>query len=279
MSRFSASDAALDGFRVIGRHWRIVAGWALFNLLGLIGACVLAAVLIGIAAFASMSSQAAGTVGGAIGAVVLALAAFAVEVMIVAALFRLLLREDRPGFLHLHLGRDELRVAVVWIVMLTAFVVGGLLALFLAGLAGRAGGAALGAPAVLAMSAILVWLALRFSLAAPVAVAERRLGFARSWRLTRGRGLALFGMAALTFCLLAMIVVLAWLALALISGAATGWDDLGLLLRTDAQSITDRPGFYVAQLVVQFLFAPVLWVISQAPLVAAYKALTADPQA
>ncbi|WP_374470145.1 hypothetical protein [Phenylobacterium sp.] len=279
MSRFSASDAALEGFRVIGRRWRIVAGWALFNLLGLLGACVVAGVLIAIAAFAATSSEAAGTAGAAVGALVLAFAAFAVEVMIVCALFRMLLRGDPPGFLHLRLGADELRVAVVWLVMLTAFVAAGLLALYVAGLAGQAAGARLGVPSLVILFGVLVWLAIRLSLAAPASVAERRMGFVASWRLTRGRAWALLGMSAIALCLLAMIAIMAWLALALIGGAISGWSDLGLLLRTDAEAMAERPGFYVAQLAVQFLFAPVLWVISQAPLVAAYKAFAETRQA
>jgi len=74
LSRFSASDAAVEGFRVIRSHWRLVVGWALFNVLGLIAATVLAAVLIGIAAVASTTSATAGTVGGAVGGLVLAFA-------------------------------------------------------------------------------------------------------------------------------------------------------------------------------------------------------------
>ena len=34
--RFSASDAALEGFQVLHRHWRVVVGWAGFNLLALL---------------------------------------------------------------------------------------------------------------------------------------------------------------------------------------------------------------------------------------------------
>ncbi|MCR5879918.1 hypothetical protein [Phenylobacterium sp. J367] len=279
MSPFSASDAAVEGFRVLGHRWRVVAGWALFNLLGLIGACVLAAVLIGVAAVAAASSEAAGMAGGVLGAVVLVLAAFAVEVMIVGALYRMLLREGPPGFLYLRLGPDELRIGATWLIVMAAFLLLVLAGVAAMSIARTAGGLWLGLLAALAVMAVIVWLGLRLSLAAPIAVAERRLGFVRSWRLTKGRGAALLGMTALTLCLLALIVVVAYLALALISGAATGWSDLGLLLRTDADAIAERPGFYVAQLVLQFLFAPILWVIGQTPLAAAYMALSGDDQA
>lgn len=278
MTPFSPSDAALAGFQVIRGKWRLVAGWSLFNLIALIAATVTAAILIGVAvaAGAAGSREAAGTIGGAIGALVLGLGAFAIEVMIVAALFRSTLRDDPPGFLHLRLGPDELRVAAVWLVMLAGsvalLIVGGWATLA----AAAAGGGWAGFAVALLAAAALAWLALRFSLAAPVAVAERRLGFARSWRLTRGRVVPLLGMSLLAACLLAMVAVVGWLALVLLVGAVTGFDEIGLLSLSDADAYAQRPALYVSQLAAQFLFAPVLWVLSQAPLVAAYRAFTAE---
>jgi hypothetical protein len=273
--RFSASDAALEGFRVIAARWRLVVGWGLFNLMGLVGASIAAVMLIFIASAVAGSREAATAIGGVIGGVILGLGAFLIQAMIVSALFRAVLREEAPGFLHLRIGGEELRLALVWAVTLVATGAGVTLAWTLAGWAGAAGGAMAGVPVALAVFAILAWLALRVSLAAPVAVAERRMGFAQSWRLTRGRVVGLLGMAVLTFCLLAMLMIVVWLALSLLSGAATGFDDLGLLLRTDAQALADRPGFYLVALAVQFLLAPILWIISQAPLAAAYKAFRA----
>ncbi|HEY8617388.1 hypothetical protein [Phenylobacterium sp.] len=280
MSRFSASDAAVEGFRVLGRSWRVVLGWALFNLLGLIAACVLAGVLVAIAAFASAANAAgAGAAGGAIAAIVLALAMLALPVVIVAALFRMLLRDDPPGLFHLRLGRDELRLGAVWLGTLGILLIVSATAFAVTGLSARAGGPMFGIPAVLVLLALQIWIALRLSLAGPITVAERKIGFAASWRLTRGHAWSLLGMAVLAGCFLAMILILAWLLLAIVSGAVSGWDDLGLLLRADAEAMQERPGFYIAQLVIDFLFAPVLWVISQTPLVAAYRAFTAQSQA
>ena len=37
MAAFSPSDAALEGFQVLRRHWRVVVGWAAFNLIGPVG--------------------------------------------------------------------------------------------------------------------------------------------------------------------------------------------------------------------------------------------------
>jgi hypothetical protein len=278
MTPFSASDAALAGFQVIREKWRLVAGWALFNLLALIAATVIAGILIGVAVVvgAASSREAAGTVGGAVGALVLGLGAFAIEVMIVAALFRATLRDDPPGFLHLRLGPDELRVGVVWLAMLAgaiaALLIGGRAVLA----AAAAGGGWAGFAVALVVAAVLIWLALRLSLAAPVAVAERRIGFARSWRLTRGRMVPLLGMSLLAVCLIAMVAIVSWLLLVLLVGAATGFREIGLLSLSDPEAYAQRPALYVSQLAVQFLFAPVLWVLSQAPLVAAYRAFAAE---
>jgi hypothetical protein len=278
MTPFSASDAALAGFQVIRHKWRLVAGWALFNLLALIAATVIAGLLIGVAVAigAAGSREAAGTIGGAIGALVLGLGAFAIEVMIVAALFRATLRDDPPGFLHLRLGPDELRVGAVWLVMLAGavavLVIGGQAVLA----AAAAGGGWAGFAVALLVAAVLIWLALRLSLAAPVAVAERRLGFAQSWRLTRGRMVPLLGMSALAACLIAMVAIVSWLLLVLLIGAVTGFEEIGLLSLSDPDAYAQRPALYMSQLAAQFLFAPVLWVLSQAPLVAAYRAFTAE---
>ncbi|MET0272217.1 MAG: hypothetical protein ABW360_04445 [Phenylobacterium sp.] len=276
MTGFSASDAALAGFQVIREKWRLVAGWALFNLLALVAAVVVTFLLIGIGVAFAGSRDQAGSIGGVIGAVVLGLGAFLIEVMIVSALFRAVLREEPPGFLHLRLGFDEGRVAVVWLGMLAGSVVIVILGALAAAAATRAAGGWAGVAVVLIAAVLLVWLALRLALAAPVAIAEHRIGFFRSWRLTRGRTLPLLGMSALAACLVIMVAVAAWLLLVLLIGLVAGFEGIGLLSLSDADAYAQRPALYLSQLGAQFLFTPVLWVLSQAPLVAAYRAFTAE---
>jgi hypothetical protein len=276
MSPFSASDAALAGFQVIREKWRLVAGWSLFNLLALIAAVVVTFILIGVGVAFAGSRDQAGTIGGVIGAVVLGLGAFLIEVMIVCALFRAMLRDEEPGFLHLRLGFDEGRVAIVWLGMLAGAIVVILLGVQAVTAAAHAAGGWAGLAAGLLAAALLVWLALRLALAAPVAVAEHRIGFFRSWRLTRGRFVPLLGMSLLAACLLALVAIVAWLALVLVVGLVTGFDGIGLLALSDAETYAQKPALYVGQLAAQFLFAPILWVLSQAPLVAAYRTFTAE---
>src|ERR1700754_122284 len=67
MIRFSASDAALEGFQMLRTHWRVVVGWGLFNLLALVAMVVVTVILgvgIGVAAGLDEASGAAGVIGG-----------------------------------------------------------------------------------------------------------------------------------------------------------------------------------------------------------------------
>jgi hypothetical protein len=113
----------------------------------------------------------------------------------------------------------------------------------------------------------------RFSLAAPATFAAGRLRIASSWKLTRGRTAPLLGMNVLALCLLAMVAVVGWFALWLLVGSVSGFRDLGLSSLSDPESINSRPMAALVQIVGEILYAPVLWAISQAPVVAAYRAL------
>ena len=64
MEAFSPSDAALEGFQVLRRHWRVVIGWAAFNLVGM-GAIIAAALMVtvGLVATRAVSDNALGGVG------------------------------------------------------------------------------------------------------------------------------------------------------------------------------------------------------------------------
>ncbi len=281
MSGFSASDAALEGFQVIRRHWRLVVGWAGFNVMALVAMVVVAFIgiilSVALVGMGGGGREGAALAGQVIGSLVGGLGTLAIEVAVVAALFRLLLRDtETPGFFHLRLGRDEVRLLAVWLTVLAMLValvfgVAGLTAL------GRKAGTA--AAVLVAVGGVggAVWLLTRVCLAAPLSFAERRFGVAAAWRLSRGRFWALLGMNLLALCLLALVALLAWLALYMAQVALSGFHDFGLLSLSDTEALKEHPLKYLLQLVAQLAFAPVLWVISQAPLAAAYKALSEGP--
>lgn len=280
MTPFSASDAALEGFRVVREHWRLVVGWAIFNLMAMIAmVCATVVVLLVIGFALTASGDGEGTakmIGGVVSALFGGFGTFAIEVVVVAGLFRALLRPEEPGFLHLRLGADEIRLLLVWLVMLIAGVLLVTFGLVVVRVLTASYGLGAGVAAGALIFALLVWLALRFSLAAPMTFADRKLRIGESWGLTRGRVVPLLGMSVITFCLLAIVFIVGWLLLFVLIGSVSGFRELGLISLSDPQHLVERPGAFLLQLSGQLLFAPVMWVITQAPLLAAYKAFR-DP--
>lgn len=273
MSRFSASDAALEGFQVLRTHWRVMVGWAVFNLLALIAMIVITVILgvgIGLAAGADQASGAAGVIGGVVGALVTGL----IEAVLVVGLYRLMLRPADPGFLHLRLGRDEVRLFLVVLILFCGLLLFAALAYLLTGLLGFLGVAGHLAGALLIL-AVGGWLALRFGLAAPISFAERRIDFPASWRMTRGQGWPLLGMWVLNFCLVMLIWLALWLTVFVLSGLLTGFH--GFASADDGEALASHPGRYILEAIVPILCMPVMLVLSQAPWVAAYRALASTP--
>jgi hypothetical protein len=275
MPKFSASDAALDGFQVIRTQWRVTLGWCLFSLVGFVGLVILAFFVILAASFAITSRDQASSAGGAIGVLTLGLGGAAIQWLILAALYRMRLRpEAAPGLYYLRISRDEGRLFGLWLTMAVIFValmVAGFLLLRaleqVSGLAAWAG--------TLAYLGMLAWLAMRFSLAGPANFATGRFGLADSWRLTKGRFWALLGMTLLALCLLLLIAVVVFILTAVIQAAIGGFHSLAPVSLSDPQALAERPGAYVFALVAELVIAPLYLVIGQAPFAAAYKALSA----
>lgn len=267
MTPFSASDAALEGFHLLRRRWRVVLGWAGFNLLALIMVAVVSAVMSVIAGAVGGGAQApallfAGLVGGFL--------TLFTQAILSAGVYRLELRPQEPAFLHLRLGRDELRLVVVWLITITgAWVLGWAGAL----LGGVLGGGGLWLE--LLGAAVAVFLAVRFLLAAPIAFAERKIDFVRAWRLSRGRFWALLGMTTLSVCLIALFMLLVFVVLAAIAIAAGGLEGLAVLF-DGASGLQQHRGVFLLAFVAQLVLIPVLWVLGTAPVVAAYRAFASD---
>jgi hypothetical protein len=272
MTPFSASDAALEGFHLIRRRWRIVLGWAGFNLLALIMVVVVSAVLSVVASAVGGSAGGARQALGFAGLVVGFSVLFA-QAILAAGVFRLEMRPEEPAFMHLRLGRDELRLVMVWLTTITgAWVLG-----WVAALAGHAIGAG-GIWVELLAVVLAIYFGLRFSLVAPIAFNERRIHFPRSWRLTNGRVLPLLGMAALSFCLISLVMVVVLVALALIAFLTGGLDGLSGLFG-GADAMQRHPGVFLLAFAIEIVLTPVLWVLGMAPLAAAYQAFAAPKTA
>ncbi|HEY2357408.1 MAG TPA: hypothetical protein VGH86_08150 [Phenylobacterium sp.] len=275
MSGFSASDAALEGFQVLRSHWRVVLGWCVFTLLSFVGLVVAAFIVIALVTINATSKDQASMLGGTAGGLVLGLGGAAIQWMVLAALYRMSLRAgETPGAYYLRLSKDEGRLFGLWFVLLVLFlclITAGFLAVrWLAHY-----GAAAAGLGTLAFVLLMLWLAIRTSLAGPANFATGRFGLADSWRLTRGRFWALVGMSVLAGCLLALIAVVLFVSVALLQAAIGGFHTLAPVSLSDPQALAERPGAYVFGLIAELAVGPLYLVIGQMPFVAAYKALSA----
>jgi len=272
MAQFSPSDAAVEGFRVIGAHWRTVVGWAAFNLIAFVAIVVLT-VVVALSVSGAGSGDAV-ALAGAIGGVLDAVGTLIILATVTSGLYRLMLRPTEPGFMNLRIGLDELRVLAVWLIWIVGALLFAYVAVRLGSLASRAAGW-LAAPVGLAALAIAIWLALRFSLAAPLSFAQRRLGFGRSWRATRGAAWSLLGMSLLVTCFVLLVCIAAAILFFVAAVLVLGFGD-AVAAVARPQSVQEHPGIYLMQLAFDLVLSAVLIVIVHAPLVAACRALAPE---
>lgn len=148
--------------------------------------------------------------------------------LVMPAIVRAVIEPADSRFGYLRFGRDELNTFVVLLAMsLTWFGImfmGGLV-IGLAGTAGVAVGLLVGLIVVLAVAAAAAWLAVKFSLAVPITVIEKRIGLAESFRMTKGHFWPLLGMGLLLAVLsfgVSLLVNIVAMPFSMISGGGFG---------------------------------------------------------
>ena len=228
---FSASDAAFEGFRLVRRKPVALIAWALLYAVLSLASVFAMSNAIGLMVEWGERAEALESaeptqaevmaVFQGFGEVMLSLAwllpvSLIVGAMLMAAVARAVLNPRAGGFGYLRLGMDEVRVFVVSLVLCILLFCGwlavGLLVGVLAGIAGATGASWMWLVVVLgglAGVAVIVWLAVRLSLAVPITVAENRFAIFDSFALTKGRFWPLLGMAVIAFVMVLVISLLA----------------------------------------------------------------------
>jgi len=162
------------------------------------------------------------------------LAALLVQMILLTAAYRAVLRPGDGRFAFLRFGMDELRETLLAIVMIVAFyalIVAGALVIGVgAAFLGRGGTAGivlavlLGLILTIAFLCLVIWLAVRLCLAFPLTLLRRRFVIGEAWRLSKGRFWTLFGAFIAIFFLyfICSVVVSSVTAASYMSALANG---------------------------------------------------------
>ncbi|MBO9546680.1 hypothetical protein [Caulobacter sp.] len=253
MSKFSASDAAFSGFRLVRENLKSIGWWVLIMTVVSIIYSVLMIMFFGkeLNAFTTYMQ----TVGGdpdpnelskVLGDMTPAwLVSIPYMLLVNGVMFagvnRLVQRPHDKGFAHLRLGVDEVRQAIVWLlfnlVLFGVLVISSILMRFLGALGG-ATGAFLVLVIFLGMIGAMIYLAVSLSLCTAATFDTGKVTLFKTLPMTRGQ---FWPMIGAYFLAAVMFVIVLLLLLSIVSGvAAIISGDIGVsarLMRSDTTSL------------------------------------------
>lgn len=313
MARFSVSEAASTGFGVIGRKpLAVVVGWALAFIVAIVLPMILCFMALGPAlqnlihlamsqepgaqpspeAFQQMMQAQAGMTGVNL---LFWLWGTFVKAVFAAAVFRAVFTPEQSAWAYLRIGSREMWLTLLLLVehvltMIVVFVVVLLVVVLVAVVAvaggeqGRMAAVATGFGAGAVAFAVLIWLALRFSMAAPMTFVDNQFRLFESWTLTRGQSWRLLGMVLLIVVFIICLEILLGAALVGVGVAAEGslaaiHGDGGLeafMARPPLEWLRDLWPWIAGFAAIAALFSAVVQAVFWAPWAAAHRALTTE---
>lgn len=303
--KFSATDAAFEGFRLVRRNPMALIAWAVLYLavtltqigaMGRMGSGMAEMERLGEAMETNppQSLQDMTPLLQAYGEMLSSVSwmfplSMLVSIMISAAVARGVIFPKTGGALgYLRIGMDEVRVAVVTLVVAILTCIIAVAAFVAAGVAGGVAVASIEGWGVLIMVLLMmaafgfiIWLAVRWSLAVPITVAEKRFAIFDSFKVTRGRFWSLLGMAILA----GVLAVVVWLLSLIVSGPISIMSGMGLAgLDSDDPAAVFEAFSYsnpwvIASAVVNAIIGALTVGVVYAPFSAAYLALTGKGEA
>lgn len=307
MARIDIGKVAFAGFGLVGRKPVAVVGWALFLfVVGVLPALAFIGPMIGsIADFVAQAQSGAEPTKEQMMPMIttmyaahpiLWLTGLITRVMLTAAIFRAVLEPSAGRWAYLRLGMGEVMMAVVVLVLAilvgvgagvgAAVVLGVCVAIWQASHAAAIGvGILLG----LVLLGVTIWVLLRFSLAAPMSLAEKNFRLFESWRLTRGNSLRLLLVALILWVMLMIFEILvAAIIMAVVLPVVSVGASSGALSEASIQAFFSQPAStWLPQVMpwaagigmVGSLVGAVLVTIITAPWAEAYRQLRETPEA
>jgi hypothetical protein len=292
MTSFSPSDAALEGFRLTRENPKAFAFWALIAfVVSTLGALVSISMPVEAQqALATLNAEETPDAQHLLEALIavspILLFGLATQCMMAAAVYRLIFRHDDPRFGFVRLGIDELRLmalTVIYLVMamllLVTLTLAGALVMAAVSSLGAGVAVALGAAVELFLIGVVLFVAVRMSLAPVITFAERRLALFESWHLTRGHFWRLLGAYAIAIASIVVIGLLLLFLFTAVAGViimATGGEfaDMSTVFSPDSSSIGSyfKPAL-VAYMLVGSVFSALYYAVIAAPGAVVYEVL------
>jgi len=289
-----ATDCAFEGFRLTRRAPKALLAWALaygvfFTLFFLLAAPHLVTVMSLVTALEGNSNPSIEEIQplmqayGAMFAWGMPLAILFGAVLN-TAIARSVIRPDDKQFGYLRVGKAELRVLAVNLIVA---VITGLAAMVVFAVVSVIAAIAITVPALwlvvvllsLAGLALIIWLTVRLSLAVPITFAERRIAVKESFAMTRGVFWPMLGMAIIAWIMALLVALLGSAVAAPLSLLVGGMDRLAGLENAGVTQMLRVAGPALAvSLVVNAVLSAAQIAIMYAPFSAAYLHLKGAPR-
>lgn len=293
---FSATESAFEGFRLAKRSPFTIVIWALFYIV--ITALVIAVAGSSLSEFMQLASRMeSGGEPTDAEAMAFLSAYFSMIGLILpislilgsvsyAAVNRAVVRPSESAFGYLRIGMDEFRVIVVSLVLTIVLGLGfglagglifGVLGAVVSMMGENAGiGAILIAVAVVAFICLVIWVAVRLSLALPITVAERRIAIFDSWKLTKGHFWGLLGMSILAWVLCLVVqILLSIILMPILFAVSGGFENLASLETMQPMEILQTMApMAITILIFAAIVSALQLAIMYAPYASAYMGIT-----
>lgn len=306
MAQIDIGKTAFAGFDLVKRKPLTVVGWGLFLfVLGVLPALAFVGPMIGnFSAFLEMARTNADPDPEQMMAMmapmyaahpVLWLTGLIYRVMLTGAIFRAILEPSESRWAYLRVGMGEVMLALVVIVLgiligLGAAVWIGVAAGVSIALWQASHAAAVGVGILLGVSLVvgMIWVLLRFSLAAPMSFAEKNFRLFESWKVTRGNSLRLLLVALIIWFIMMVLEMVIAAVIIGVAVAATGIAGPEAISQASIEAYFTRPvGVWLPQLLpwvvgvglIGSLVGAVFLTIATAPWAEAYRQLRKTPDA